>query len=258
MSVNYYYGAYAASPELSDYPVRLREAVALITAHTPATVDTVVSNTDSAYDVILHIGLDRFARLGIALGSGSATATVSIGKKDSGSYVATYSGTVTINTQTSAPWRCTLITVNGGDAWELRFAPTASQSFVMRFVKIKSSIDDLIHWTGYEVTQASAAETFPSSNPTDWFLLNGVEYAIKIVNYSRGLYGRDNVPSGTMLMFPAALYVEQMNELGLPTVGNQIPYTMSARETLGISSYDEFRVGRQLFVSIGKLAVRSL
>lgn len=253
MSVERIYGTQAASTELDDYIFRMREAVGLIVAHTPAVIESVVTNTEEAYDCILHIGTDRYAELSAAINGSAVTVTISIGYFSGGRYVATNTGSQNVSTR-STPWRTVLTLINGGDMWILSFWP--NNGFYARFVKIRSSIDGAIHWSAYFYAGSSTSYisyNFPTSH--DYYVINNAEVSVG-ATYTDA--GGNNVPTGTMLMFPTILYVEQSNNLGFPTVGNQIPYSMSARTASGIDVGEEFTVERQRFVSLGYVAVRSV
>ena len=260
MSVETYYGT-ITSTAVENYAARLREVVGLLVRHAPVTIDTIITDTDDEYAVLLNVGSGRYAKLRAAKDGTSGIVEFSTGYKNAG-YVALRGNTYTYGDVQTADIPTRISIVNSGDVWELDYGVYYRQNtppvnyqleHMLRGSKIVSSIDGSEIWSsgiGYSDKDYPLVDSlmfrYEDYDPQEYML-----------SCSDPDTAHNNVGEGKLLLFPSLLSAPGPFQTGAAMIGNQSTYFMSCRPTDPIPRYEEFVLNRQRFVSLGRLAIRS-
>lgn len=259
MSVETYYGT-ITSTAVDYYAPRLREVVGLLVRHAPVTIDTVITDNDDEYAVLLAVGSGRYAKLRAAKDGTSGIVEFSTGYKNGG-YVALREETHTYDAPKDENYQTIITIVNGGDVWELDYPIVYSVqtyltyriSFILRGSKIVSSIDGSEIWSS---GIGSSNKDYPLVDSL-MFRYEGYEPREYMLSCSDPGTAHNNVGEGKLMLFPSLLCAPGPFQTGSAMIGNQSTYFMSCRATDPIPRYEEFVLNRQKFVSLGRLAIRS-
>lgn len=258
MSVEAYYGT-ITSTAVENYALRLREVVGLLVRHAPVTIDTVITDTDDEYAVILNVGSGRYAKLRAARDGTSGIVEFSTGYKNAG-YVALREITQTYADPRGEDYPTILTIVNGGDVWELDYpivyrvsVVTTRLAYILRGSKIVSSID------GSEIWSSGIGSSNQDYPLVDSLMFRYEDYEPReyMLSCSDPDTAHNNVGEGKLMLFPSLLCAPGPFQTGTAMIGNQSTYFMSCRPIDPIPRYEEFVLNRQRFVSLGRLAIRS-
>lgn len=258
MSVEKYFGT-ITSTAVENYAPRLREVVGLLVRHAPVTIDTVITDNDDEYAVLLNVGSGRVAKLRAAKDGTSGIVEFSTGYKNAG-YVALRGSTYTYDDVRTEDAPTHVSVVNSGDVWELDYGVVYRQSVVhyrlehmLRGSKIVSSIDGSEIWSS---GIGSSNQDYPLVDSL-MFRFEDYEPQEYMLSCSDPDTAHNNVGEGKLLLFPSLLCAPGPHQTGAAMIGNQSTYFMSCRPTDPIPRYEEFVLNRQKFVSLGRLAIRS-
>lgn len=258
MSVETYYGT-ITSTAVENYAPRLREVVGLLVRHAPVTIDTVITDNDDEYAVLLNVGSGRIAKLRAAKDGTSGIVEFSTGYKNAG-YVAFRESTYTYADVRSEDAPTRISVVNSGDVWELDYGVLYRQGayyyrpeHMLRGSKIVSSID------GSEIWSSGIGFSNQDYPLVDSLMFRYEDYEPQeyMLSCSDPDTAHNNVAEGKLMLFPSLLCAPGPFQTGAAMIGNQSTYFMSCRPTDPIPRYEEFVLNRQRFVSLGRLAIRS-
>lgn len=264
MSVEKYYGT-ITSTAVENYAPRLREVVGMLIRHAPVTIDTVITDNDDEYAVLLNVGSGRYAKLRAARDDTSGITEFSTGYKNAG-YVALREITQTYADPRGEDYPTTLTIVNGGDVWELDYPIVYKVSvvqtrlnYILRGSKIVSSIDGSEIWSSGVKSESSSNRISGDYPLFDGLMFRYEDYEPQeyMLSCSDPDTAHNNVGEGKLLLFPSLLCAPGPFQTGAAMIGNQSTYFMSCRPTDPIPRYEEFVLNRQKFVSLGRLAIRS-
>ena len=258
MSVETYYGT-ITSTAVENYAPRLREVVGLLVRHAPVTIDTVITDNDDEYAVLLNVGSGRIAKLRAAKSGTSGIVEFSTGYKNAG-YVALRGSTYTYDDVRSEDAPTRISVVNSMDVWELDYGVLYRQGayfhrpeHMLRGSKIVSSID------GSEIWSSGIGFSNQDYPLVDSLMFRYEDYEPQeyMLSCSDPDTAHNNVAEGKLMLFPSLLCAPGPFQTGTAMIGNQSTYFMSCRATNPIPRYEEFVLNRQRFVSLGRLAIRS-
>lgn len=264
MSVETYYGT-ITSTAVDYYAARLREVVGLLVRHAPVTIDTIITDTDDEYAVILNVGSGRYAKLRAARDGASGIVEFSTGYKNAG-YVALREISQTYEDPRGEDYQTILTIVNGGDVWELDYPivytsgySTYRNSYILRGSKVVSSIDGSEVWSSGVATEDSTTRSSADYPLVDSLFFRYEDYDPQeyMLSCSDPDTAHNNVGEGKLMLFPSLLCAPGPFQTGAAMIGNQSTFFMSCRPTDPIPRYEEFVLNRQRFVSLGRLAIRS-
>lgn len=251
MSVEVYETQTYSSLTAANYGAVMKELVELVVDTTPATIYRVDAESDTAYDAILHVGENRYARMAI---DGGGELTMATGYMSGEAFVATQFITGAIPDIVAA-FNNAVIAINNGEVWDVRWRggdENADARIHLRFAKLVSSLTRQPVWSGgtYSVTN-DAYSAFPGA---DYLMIDNTEYQVECDHPSAAL---NNVPSGKIMLFPSLMCVAARSELGVPTIGSQRTYLIAGPRGTPLDAYTEFKINAAKFISLGAVAIRS-
>lgn len=244
---------YHTSTILNDLSVVadiLRESVAILCAHTPATVYQTITDDAYEYDVVVYAGYgNRYFRLAVSTnGTSTYSRTFYKGYLDNGAFVST--GNTSATTTTIINRASRVFVINGGEIWTIeqvggRYYSGSNyvDSVFATSVKIKPQYSNDVLGAAAMSDGDNPTGPFNSVNTTVFF--NGAERALSHTANEKAHY---NVPSGTMLLMPSLITMPTDSHImGVPTIDGHTCYFMSTNQ----SYCTEFYVNGVRYVSMG-------
>lgn len=255
MSVEMFSGQVYSQITPQGLVAAMREIVGILVAHTPASLCRVDQDDADGFNAVVFVGGDRYARLSAVYNGSTTSIDLSAGYMDGDTYVPISSTSRTGNAIYNTVFANSVVTINGGDMWDLIYYCSGSPDTMrLRATKLISSLDGQTTWACASYSQgAGSYRAFPDSS-CDFVLIDGAGYG---VTYPTSDFARYSVPSDKLLLFPSNLRVAANNTLGAPTIGGQRTYLMSGEETIPLPAYTEFRINAWRYVSLGHVAIRS-
>ena len=244
-----------------------REAAQMLEDNTSCEILNEDTENATYYDVILSAPGDAYVRISYILnGSDSATLTLAYGQLVNGSYAWREYSTDQVDTRSNTQRYARLSVVNHGDAWSLEFsiraysAPYYAGVFThLDAVILRSSLTNAEIFCGAGRTGAygHGPWPFPNSSGSGYFraAYNGDEYNLPHMGLANA---KNNIVAGKILLFPSLVYFSATeNNLGVPTIGEGMPYYMGIPDGVSLPAYTEFTVNGGRYVSLGNVAIPS-
>lgn len=248
MSLNLYETEQYSRRVPTEVPSRMKTLVNLLCSQTSASIYSVVSDTEDAYDVIISVGGNRAARMTGLIGESSVSVSMAIGYLDGEAFAETKK--ISSESNASATTYSNSLAVINGSGWDI-CNRDSDDNIHVRVIKFISSINNQPTWSCGIYKTSSPYESFPSK---DYILNDGTDYSIQ---YSTAEEAAGNVPAGKIMLFPSLLTIEARNYLGSPTIGNQRPYMIISPNGVSLTAFSEFNIDIARFISLGGVAIRS-